>query len=296
MENNLKSGRHQADAQKKGFVKPKEKKEWAIEKAQDLCAKLDSLLSESLIDTEKIKALVNHYRINGLYQYSFINSVMICAQGGQLAQSFKRWLDLERHVRKGEKARIYIFTPAFKKKENEETGEKEEFLAYFLLKPIFDVSQTEGKPLEYVHNSADTAAFSFDDLAHKVSALTGLQVIVKPTGQARGFCDDKEIAISESSNNTDRIKTLFHEAAHALFNHHKTHDRPREVEAEAAAYLLLSFLGIDYELSAGYINGWKADRDQIAKTEIIKVADRLIRAVRPVPEPVEALALATAAA
>ena len=164
---------------------------------------------------------------------------------------------------------------------------------------MFDVSQTEGKPLEYVHNSADTAAFSFDDLAHKVSALTGLPVTVKPTGQARGYCDDKEIAVSESSNNTDRIKTLFHEAAHALFNHHKTQDKPREVrevEAEAAAYLLLSFLGIEYELSAGYINGWNADRDQIEKAEIIKVADRLIRAVRPVPEPVEEPALATAAA
>lgn len=280
MKEKLNGGRHQADTPKKGFVKPKE---WAIEKAQDLRAKLDSLLSESLIDTEKIKALVNHYRINGLYQYSFINSVMICAQGGQLAQSFKRWLDLERHVRKGEKARIYIFTPAFKKKENEETGEKEEFLAYFLLKPVFDVSQTEGKPLEYVHNSADTAAYSFDDLAHKVSALTGLQVTVKPTGQARGYCDDKEIAVSESSNNTDRIKTLFHEAAHALFNHHKTEDKPREVrevEAEAAAYLLLSFLGIEYELSAGYINGWNADKGAIEKTEIVKVADRLIKAIR----------------
>jgi antirestriction protein ArdC len=246
-----------------------------------------------MIDRDKMKALMNHYRINGLYNYSFLNSVMIYSQGGQLVQSFKKWQELERYVRKGEKAHIYIFVPAFKKIEDKETGEKEESLAFFLLKPVFDVSQTDGKPLEYVHNSAETAAFSFDDLAGKIAALTGLPVNVKPTGEARGYCSVKEIAISESSNNTDRIKTLFHEAAHVLFNHHKAADKGRairEVEAEAAAYLLLSFLGIDYELSREYVHGWNADRESINKTEILKIADRLIKAVQTAQEVAQAAA------
>jgi antirestriction protein ArdC len=272
-------------------MEKQEKKEWAMDKAKDLRAKLDTLLDETMIDRDKMRALMDHYKINGLYNYSFLNSVMVYAQGGHLVQSFKKWQEFERYVRKGEKAHIYIFVPAFAKKEAENGEEEDKTVAFFLLKPVFDVTQTEGKPLEYAHNSAETAAYSFDDLAGKISTLTGLPVNVKPTGEARGYCSLQEIAISESSNNTDKIKTLFHEAAHALFNHHKAADKGRdvrEVEAEAAAYLLLSFLGIDYELSGEYVRSWHADRENINKTEILKIADRLIKAVQIAQEVAEA--------
>ena len=132
-------------------MEKQEKKEWAIEKTKDLRAKLDNLLDESLVDQEKMKEMMNHYRINGLYHYSFVNAMMIYAQGGHLVQSFKKWKELERYVKKGERAHIYIFIPSFKKIEDKETGEEEKTLSYFLLKPVFDVAQTEGKPLEYVH-------------------------------------------------------------------------------------------------------------------------------------------------
>ncbi len=277
--------------QKEQKMEKQDKKEWAMEKAQELRANLDSLLNETMTDQTKIMALVNHYKINGLYNYSFLNSVMIYAQGGQLAQSFKNWQELERYVKKGEKAHIYIFVPAFKKEENKETGEKEQFLAYFMLKPVFDVTQTEGKPLEYVHNSAETTAYSFEELSAKVSSLTRLPVNVKATGEARGYCSRNEIAISESSNNTDKIKSLLHEAAHALFHHideeNKTRDI-KETEAEAVAHLVLSFLGIDYELTGEYIRGWNADKESINKADIMKKADQLIKALRPAQEMSEA--------
>jgi len=264
-----------------------DKKAWAIEKAGNLKDRLDDLLKSSLVDPEKMKELTAHYRVSGIYHYSFLNSLLIFCQGGMLAHGFKRWQDLNRHVKKGEKARIYIFTPAFKRKEDAETGEKAEYLAYFLLRPVFDVSQTEGEPLEYVHNSPDTANYSFDELAAKVEALTGLPVVVKPTGRARGYCSPTEIAVNESSNNTDRIKTLFHEAAHALLDHARDTDLARsrkEVEAEAAAYLVLSFLGVDFELSREYVQAYGADSAQVDRMEIIKTADRLIKAVRIQPE------------
>ena len=82
---------------------------------ENLDCKLDKLLDESLVDEAKIKELVAHYSISGLYNYSFYNSILIMLQGGKICQSYKGWQKLDRYVKKGEKSDIVICVPFFKK-------------------------------------------------------------------------------------------------------------------------------------------------------------------------------------
>jgi len=259
-----------------------DKKTWSINKGAELKAKLDEALNFTLTSAQEITKLMDHYKINGLYNYSFFNSIMIAIQGGQMAQSFKRWQTLNRFVKKGEKANIYVYVPAFHKEKEKDAEEERKTLSYFMLKPVFDVSQTEGEPLKYAHNSLDTSAYNYDELATIISKLTDRPVLLEAMDEARGYCSPSKIAINEFSNNTDRIKTLLHEAGHALLKHDSKGNRgAEEVEAEAVAYLMMSFLDINFELSQAYINNWARTAKDVNKTAILKAVDQLIKAITP---------------
>jgi hypothetical protein len=61
--------------------------------------------------------------------------------------TFKGWQEKGRSVRQGQKA-IWLCMPLTRKKTNEETGEKEEFITCFVWKPRwFVLAQTEGEPV-----------------------------------------------------------------------------------------------------------------------------------------------------
>lgn len=260
-----------------------EKREWAIRKTADLKNKLNNFLNESFTDPEKMKALTAHYSYcTNFYEYSFFNSCLILAQGGTLAQSFKKWQEFGRFVKKGEKAHISIFVPARKKYETEEEEEDGVGKIFFLLKPVFDIRQTEGEPLKYLHNSEDSSDIIFEEIAPKIEAITGKPVHLEPMGEERGYCSPSKIAINESSNNTDRIKTLFHEAAHALLKHSPEDNKgSKEIEAEATAALVMSFFNVNFELSGEYIQYYKSKAGDIRKNAILKAAEQIIKAMKP---------------
>ena len=263
-----------------------DKKTWAINKSTELKSKLDMMIDNAMTDTEAIKKLAAHYRINGLYSYSFYNSLLIAMQGGSIAQSYKNWQKLGRHVVKGEKARIYIYVPIIKteKAEDVEIGkEKTEkvFLNRYIVKPVFDISQTGGEALEYDHNSDEDMTIDYADLKAKAGNLTSKAIVECITGGARGYVDNEKIAVSSMSNNIDKCKTLIHELAHDTLGHvgSDIETGVKEVEAEAATALVLAYFGIDFELTQSYINGWKdmvANKDDIRRNKIIRTAQKII--------------------
>ena len=271
-------------------ITKEDRKQWSIDKKSELKEKLDSVLDKALTDPGKMRELTDHYRVLGTYNYSFNNSCMVYAQGGKLVQSFKKWEELGRMVIKGQHARIYIFVPLLvgdkskkEKPDGEEKAEEKKKLI-FKLAPVFDVTQTEGEPLKYAHDSADTAAVSFDLLAPAVQSLTGLPVKTGPTGEIRGWCSKFEIMVSESSNNADKVRTLVHEAAHALLEHCGRAEKSREsreVEAEAVANLVISYFGMDVSLSEAYLAGYSNGIKSIDKQAILKTTDKLIKAFKP---------------
>jgi antirestriction protein ArdC len=264
---------------------------------QDLKDKIETLLDGALVDKDKLEALMAHYRVTGLYHYSMLNSIMIQIQGGTIAQSYKSWQAIGRQVKKGERARISIWRPASRpaaKSTQAETIETETGAAEvhtagtsgrqaFWLCKVFDVSQTDGDPLQYDHNSAVPEGFDPAQFFTAAAAL-GFPVSAEPLAGSRGYTDGRRIVLSSLSNSVDKTKTLFHELGHCLLKHvgaseYSDSRSTKEVEAEIVAALCCSFFGVPYELSAAYIDGYSAGKDKIHKTRCIKAAQTIIKTV-----------------
>jgi antirestriction protein ArdC len=260
---------------------------------QDLKDKIDTLLDGALVDQDKMRDLMAHYRVTGLYHYSLLNSIMIQIQGGTLAQSYKSWQALGRQVKKGEKARISIWRPGTRstKAETADDSETETSAAgaahsgrpVFWLCKVFDVSQTDGEPLKYEHNTAVPEGFDPAQFLQAAEAL-GYPVAEEPLAGPRGYTDGRRIVLSAFSNSVDKTKTLFHELGHCLLKHvgsseYSDSRDAKEVEAEIVASLCCSFFGVTYDLSAAYIEGYKSGKDKIHKTRCIKAAQTIIKAV-----------------
>ena len=271
------------------------KEEWKAqqeEKKAELSAKFDVYISNTLSDPEKMKELGNHYKIVGQYTYSFGNTMLIKMQGGSIAYGYSRWKKMGRTVKQGEHSRMVVWRPIITNdKKDKETGEviqKGKLIGFKLMK-VFDVGQTEGKELEYLHNSEEIWDLNFHDLKTIYEEeIGGLTIKHEVTGQSRGWSDGKgTIAVSSMSNNVDKVKTLFHELAHHILHKdgddkHKALSRgEREVEAEATAALVSCYFGYEPELSAEYIAHWKqrGGTDNVRKKDVLKTAEFLIKAI-----------------
>jgi len=276
--------------------KKSEIKKWAKSKRIELNKALNELLNSELKDAESMKKLIAHYKLVGIYTYSLYNTFLIKAQGGTIAQSFKRWKKLNRHVKKGERAKIYVYVPITVKLETETIDENGEIITEekeevrFILKPVFDISQTEGEPLKFEHNSQNKINLSYEKVKRDIEQATGLKIIETETLEtARGLINNKGyIYVSAFSNDTDKIKTLIHELAHHLHGHLEEDGRDvevKEVEAEASTYLVLTYFGIDTELSKAYVLHWRdVEHDkviqQVKKGRILRVADKIIKMLK----------------
>ncbi len=246
--------------------------------------KLGNFLKDAIETKEGMAELTAHYRISGLYNYSFFNSILIHMQGGTIAQSFNKWKKLERCVVKGQKSNINVFAPMFKK-ETLADGTTDDKLIGFKLVPVFDVKQTDGKELEYDHNSVEEMDVPYAKIKTVMEALTGAEIVEEVTGEARGSSDGKKMKVSSMSNDTDKTKTALHEVAHHLVHtgdkkESKVSRATGEVEAESVAYLVMSYLGLDFELSKAYVSNWKAGINDARHNLIIRTADKMIKALK----------------
>jgi len=271
--------------------------EWAKENQERIEDKMKKFVDAAVMDPAKIKEIADHYRIMGLYDYSFLNSCLIKAQGGTICQSFKKWQELGRNVMKGQKAGIYIWRPfTYQKKNADKTDAQntkkntdegdDETRTFFRLVPIFDVTQTEGEELKYQHNSEGEAPAEYKELKAKLGRICTIPIKEKITGESRGYCSKTEIAVSSMSNNTDKLHTLIHEVAHHKLGHLDTGSGPynvNEVEAETVAHFVCEYLNIEYKLSKQYVGGWKmyGGAEKIRYKKIFQVADQIIKSVRP---------------
>jgi len=279
------------------------KKQWVINKKQALADVLDTFLTQALTDPGKMQILTDHFRIANLYEYSMLNSAMIQAQGGTIAQSFKKWEDLGRYVKRGETARIHVYVPFQRSKEAADKLKKtlettqdpaarleirrkieQAGRIFFTLGPVFDISQTDGEPLKYDHNSEDLLKITYADVKTALSPLVKQAITEGPdAGGARGWCSDTQIFVSTLGNNTDMVKTLVHEVAHAIMHRNgednSTSRGGREVEAESVAHLVLTYLGHEPELSAAYVGNWAKQGQDYDKVQIVKAAEQIIKAL-----------------
>jgi len=228
------------------------------------------------------------------HNYSFSNTLLIAMQkpDATLVAGYGAWQKkFERNVMKGQKA-IKIFAPAPRKVEIErdmldpdtrrpvidENGEVQKETVtvqkpYFKITSVFDVSQTDGKPLpelDEVHDlTADVEGYAifFEALKRTSKVPMDFEPI---DGSSHGYYHqvEKRIVIAEGMSEAQNVKTGIHEIAHSRLHDRDMIDaengimvdqRTREVQAESVAYTVCQHYGIETsEYSFGYIAGWSA--------------------------------------
>ncbi|WP_226013593.1 ArdC-like ssDNA-binding domain-containing protein [Halomicrobium salinisoli] len=251
------------------------------------------------------------------HDYSYRNTLLIkrqCPEASRVA-GYRTWQEeFDRHVQEGESA-IWIWAPTITKQcpecenspsyhdqsdcEYDETPPEEwsKGLVGFKPAPVFDIAQTEGESLPELDREATGDS---DDLVPQLTdAADELDVTVRVVpqeewthGAAKGVCEQLSlidaqpiVEVRDRANEADLARTLIHEYAHALlhFDVDDTERSKREVEAEAVAYVVGRYCGLDTSGSAFYLAAWESDDPAVVRDRL----DRISRTARELIEVLE---------
>lgn len=262
------------------------------QRVQELTDKLEQGLQD-LFNSDSYRNYLS--TMSKFHNYSFNNTLLIAMQkpDATLVAGYKAWQkNFERHVNKGEKA-IRILAPApYKIKEerdkidpvtqellldkdgNPQKEEVEITIPAFRAVSVFDVAQTDGKPIpELAAHELLSDVEGYQDMIKAVEAISPVPIELEEiAGDSKGYYDReaKRIAVQENMSESQTLKTMIHEVAHSKLHSKEVEqdeqmrkDRnTKEVEAESVAYTVCQHFGIDTsDYSFGYIAGWSSGRD-----------------------------------
>ena len=237
------------------------------------------------------------------HRYSVNNTMLIYMQrpDASLVAGFQKWKNqFGRHVKQGERGITIIAPTPFKKKIEEVkldpdtkaplldpdgqqiVEEKEISIPMFKPVKVFDVAQTEGKPLPHLAatltGSVEQYEIFVEALRRSAPVPISFAAIAENTD---GYFspNDQAITIREGMSQVQTISALVHEIAHSkLHNYEKQQaeavageentepvkkDRhTEEVEAESVSYAVCQYYGIQTaENSFGYIATWSQGKE-----------------------------------
>lgn len=224
------------------------------QKVQEITDKLEEGLKE-LFESEKYKTYLS--TMSKFHNYSFNNTLLIAMQKPEatLVAGYKAWQkNFERHVNKGEKA-IRILAPApYKIKEERDkldpvTGEMmfdengmpqreqvEVTIPAFRAVSVFDVSQTDGKPIpELEAQELLSTVERYEDFVQALMNVAPVPIGFEDIpGDSKGYfhTEEKRIAVQENMSESQTLKTMVHEVAHSML-HNKEINRDDLMEAPA---------------------------------------------------------------
>ena len=262
------------------------------QRVQELTDKLEQGLQD-LFNSDSYRNYLS--TMSKFHNYSFNNTLLIAMQkpDATLVAGYKGWQkNFELHVNKGEKA-IRILAPApYKIKEerdkidpvtqellldkdgNPQKEEVEITIPAFRAVSVFDVAQTDGKPIpELAAKELLSDVEGYQDMIRAVEAISPVPIELEEiAGDSKGYYDReaKRIAVQENMSESQTLKTMIHEVAHSKLHSKEVEqdeqmrkDRnTKEVEAESIAYTVCQHFGVDTsDYSFGYIAGWSSGRD-----------------------------------
>jgi antirestriction protein ArdC len=244
----------------------------------DTTSKYDELLRQLTEGVEKLTNSEEWTRYLDVqlrfHRYSFGNCLLIALQRPDATRvaGFHRWLELGRHVQKGEKG-IGILAPIVHRLKVEDADGEERTIESaprcFRVVHVFDISQTQGDDLPEVPcHRLEGDGVAYDELIGYAQSL-GFQVTVGGLpGETNGMCSHatKTITVRAGLEPAQQTKTLAHEIAHALLHGpgFEGNRNQAELEAESVAYIICSTLGLDSaQYSWGYLASWGADPNAI---------------------------------
>lgn len=237
------------------------------------------------------------------HRYSLNNVMLIHAQrpNATLVAGFSKWKNsFGRHVKKGEKG-IQILAPTpYKIKVDKEkldpdtklpmlddegkpiTEEKEVTIPMFKVVSVFDVSQTDGKPLPQISFSLTGDVAQYEVFVEALRRTSQVPITIEPMepGMDGYFHLEKQaIFLREGMSQVQTVCAAIHEMAHSrLHNYEKMTEladdgetllvsgekdrNTEEVEAESISYAVCQYFGIETaDNSFGYIATWSQGKE-----------------------------------
>lgn len=238
-----------------------EKLKVEMDKINQMAEKLAEQLAKGY--TEDFKAYLQV--ASQFHTYSLNNKILIYSQmpSATKVASLKTWNKLGRRIKKGVKSIKIFGRPRFKRVVEKEDGTKED--VYYGSCPVvsvFDISQTEGKDIPVsCFKALGDEGLELYNLLKEIMQAQGIQVSETfIAGGAQGVSYGGRVEILSTLDGTNKLLTLIHEFAHELL-HKGSENRliPRgikECQAEACAYVVANYLGIDSPISSDYLINW----------------------------------------
>ena len=236
------------------------------------------------------------------HHYSVNNTMLIYLQNPNASHvaGYKKWeKNFGRHVKRGEKGIQIIAPTPFKKKVEEEKldpetkapmlnedgtvmmEEKEITVPMYRVVSVFDVSQTDGKPLPKLAADlrGDVRYYSvFMEALRRTSPVPMSIEPLPPNMDGYFNAEAQEIKLRDGMSETQTFCAAIHEITHATLHDYEKQrmaaqeegkDPPKpksrqteEIEAESVAYTVSQYYGIDTSPNSfGYLAGWSQGKE-----------------------------------
>ena len=269
------------------------------ERLQQITAGIEQGIKE-LFESEKYMRYLSV--MSRFHRYSVNNTMLIYMQkpDATLVAGYNKWKNqFERHVKRGEHGITIIAPTPFKKKIEEQKldpdtkapmldaegkvimEEREVEIPMFRPVKVFDVSQTDGKPLPELASSLSGSVQNYEIFMEALRRSAPVPLSVEPmAANMDGYFspDQQRIAIRAGMSEVQTVSAAVHEIAHSKLHNYakvqkeaarasdkeppKKKDRnTEEVEAESISYAVCQYFGIQTgENSFGYIATWSQDK------------------------------------
>jgi antirestriction protein ArdC len=245
-----------------------------IEQAKQIASKAIEQLSQALERGHSETLREYLAAIARFHRYSLYNVLLISSQRPDATRvaGFQTWKQLGRNVKKGAKG-ILILAPIVLRKETESASrekESERSAVRFRAVNVFDVNDTEGKPLPELGSAEGDPSCHADRLKAFI-ASRGIQLEYSDAiYPAQGQCSAGKIVLLPGQSAAEEFATLAHETAHAILHlqerRAETTKRVRETEAEAVAFVVCEAIGVKAQNSADYIQLYSGDKETLAES------------------------------
>lgn len=270
-------------------------------KSTEWIKKVESQVAQLADEVDQVKASAMYQKhldtMSKFWNYSLHNQILIWMQWQERRRDtpdmpevsrvagYNTWKLMGRYVKSGEKA-IRILAPGLKKIEDE-NGDEDRAIQYFFPVCVFDISQTDGEPLEMIdcHIDGDSADRLLDALADWCEE-NGIAIKLESLGYGHyGSSRNGSVVINEDDNANTQFATLVHELTHEFLHWTKEDGEKRshqrvEAEAEGAAYVVLTHFGMATK-APEYLAIHTKDRKVLQESlgNISQAAKRIITAV-----------------
>ena len=238
------------------------------ERLQQITAGIEQGIKE-LFESEKYMRYLSV--MSRFHRYSVNNTMLIYMQkpDATLVAGYNKWKNqFERHVKRGEHGITIIAPTPFKKKIEEQKldpdtkapmldaegkvimEEREVEIPMFRPVKVFDVSQTDGKPLPELASSLSGNVQNYEAFMEALRRSAPVPLSVEPmAANMDGFFspDQQRIAIREGMSEVQTVSAAVHETAHS-----KLHD-PKRAEPEPTwKVVMVSDGGTKRDFSQGF--------------------------------------------